>query len=85
MPAPTEDLSTLQPQHALQVLSRYRALVLDSAYRPIDVVNWQRAICMDLLVRPMLFLIFLHQNSAQLKDPFLPRIFSLKLHYDPSI
>lgn len=31
------------------VLSRYRALVVDAAYRPIDVVNWQRAICMDLM------------------------------------
>jgi 5-methylcytosine-specific restriction endonuclease McrA len=30
-------------------LSRYRALVLDSSYRPIDVVNWQRAILMDLM------------------------------------
>ena len=30
-------------------LSQYRALVLDSSYRPVDVVNWQRAICMDLL------------------------------------
>lgn len=30
-------------------LSKYRALVLDSSYRPVDVVNWQRAICMGLL------------------------------------
>ena len=29
-------------------LVRCRALVLDSSYRPIDVVNWQRAICLDL-------------------------------------
>ena len=46
--------------HALQVVpfyqaeesmgpgARYRALVLDSSYRPIDVVSWQRAICLDL-------------------------------------
>jgi hypothetical protein len=27
---------------------RHRALVLDSSYRPIDIVNWQRAICLDL-------------------------------------
>jgi 5-methylcytosine-specific restriction endonuclease McrA len=30
-------------------LNRYRALVLDAGYRPIDVMNWQRAIVMDLL------------------------------------
>lgn len=28
--------------------NRYRALVLDTSYRPIDIVNWQRAICLDL-------------------------------------
>lgn len=33
---------------ALSVVSRYRTLVLDSSYRPIDVVSWQRAICLDL-------------------------------------
>lgn len=29
-------------------LKNYRALVLDSGYRPIAVVNWQRAICLDI-------------------------------------
>ena len=33
---------------ALTAISRYRALVLDSSYRPIDVVSWQRAICLGL-------------------------------------
>jgi hypothetical protein len=32
----------------LPTFRRCRALVLDSSYRPIDVVNWQRAICLDL-------------------------------------
>ncbi len=32
----------------LTVLNRYRALVLDSSYQPIDVVNWQRAICLEI-------------------------------------
>lgn len=37
-------------QHALtSVLSRYRALVLDASYRPIDVIHWQKAICLDIL------------------------------------
>jgi len=35
----------------LRALSRYRALVLDSSYRPIDVIHWQRALCLDLLDR----------------------------------
>lgn len=33
---------------ALPSLHRYRGLVLDSSYRPIEVVSWQRAISMDL-------------------------------------
>eukprot|EP00873_Tetraselmis_striata_P012863 jgi/Tetstr1/433127/TSEL_022459.t1 len=33
----------------LRTLQRCRTLVLDCSYRPIDVVNWQRAICLDLL------------------------------------
>lgn len=33
---------------AAHSFSACRALVLDSSYRPIDVVNWQRAICLDL-------------------------------------
>lgn len=35
----------------LTALSRYRALVLDSTYQPIDVVNWQRAICMEIATK----------------------------------
>ncbi len=46
----------LQRMFALQIsresplssFNRYRALVLDTSYRPIDIVNWQRAICLDL-------------------------------------
>ncbi|KAL2650688.1 hypothetical protein R1flu_018816 [Riccia fluitans] len=29
--------------------SVYRGLVLDTAYRPINVVNWKRALCLDIL------------------------------------
>lgn len=28
--------------------ARCRTLVLDSSYRPIDVINWQRAICLTI-------------------------------------
>ncbi len=29
-------------------MAHHRALVLDSSYRPIEVISWQKAICMDL-------------------------------------
>jgi hypothetical protein len=56
------------------VLSRYRALVVDAAYRPIDVVNWQRAICMDLLVRFLTFFFFAYSKprlNADTKKHFI--------------
>ncbi|KAL6769218.1 hypothetical protein ACKKBG_A17940 [Auxenochlorella protothecoides x Auxenochlorella symbiontica] len=31
------------------VLARFNALVLDSAYRPIRIVNWRRAVCLEYL------------------------------------
>jgi 5-methylcytosine-specific restriction endonuclease McrA len=31
--------------------SRYRALVLDPGMQPIDVVNWQRALVLDMLAK----------------------------------
>lgn len=30
------------PHRPIQVLNRYRALLLDSTYRPVGVANWQR-------------------------------------------
>lgn len=37
-----------QRPNPLPSIASCRALVLDSSYRPIDVVTWQRAICLDL-------------------------------------
>ena len=33
---------------SLMSLQACRTLVLDVSYRPIDVVNWQRAVCLDI-------------------------------------
>ncbi|KAL4420238.1 hypothetical protein ABPG77_011062 [Micractinium sp. CCAP 211/92] len=35
--------------HGLRLLSSKRALLLDAAYRPVGVANWQRAICLHIL------------------------------------
>jgi hypothetical protein len=32
----------------LRGFSKHRALVLDSSYRPINTVNWFKAVCMDM-------------------------------------
>ena len=42
------EFNASQPFGNIMPFGRCRALVLDSSYRPIDVVNWQRAICLDL-------------------------------------
>ena len=41
-------LNNIKPAPSLPTFSKYRALVLDTSYRPIDIVNWQRAICLDI-------------------------------------
>lgn len=46
--APYVDTVNVLSQEPLSSFNRYRALVLDTSYRPIDIVPWQRAICLDL-------------------------------------
>lgn len=49
--ASLEVLSTAPPvdnRRSTLSMTQYRALVLDSSYRPVEVVSWQKAICMDL-------------------------------------
>lgn len=62
------------PHRSLQMLSRYRALVLDSAYRPIDVVNWQRAICMNLLQKADVLEYYDFTISSVSEEFFLPAV-----------
>lgn len=44
----TVDVQIAAETTSFSSFNRYRALVLDTSYRPIDIVNWQRAICLDL-------------------------------------
>lgn len=67
------DLSVV-PHRALGVLSRYRALVLDSAYRPIDVVHWQRAICMDVLQKVDVLEYYDYTINSVKEQFFLPAV-----------
>ena len=45
------DMQTDQVQTPFLSQSRYRALVLDPGMQPIDVVNWQRALVLDMLAK----------------------------------
>eukprot|EP01023_Acetabularia_acetabulum_P017271 TRINITY_DN18598_c0_g1_i1.p1 TRINITY_DN18598_c0_g1~~TRINITY_DN18598_c0_g1_i1.p1 ORF type:complete len:137 (-),score=16.62 TRINITY_DN18598_c0_g1_i1:7-417(-) len=36
-------------ENSLQKLNKYRALVVDNAYQPVEIIDWQRAICMDIV------------------------------------
>jgi hypothetical protein len=72
---PAAESWTAVPAHrALQMLSRYRALVLDSAYRPVEVVNWQRAICMDLLQKADVLEYYEATVSSVSEQFFLPAV-----------
>ncbi|KAG0590535.1 hypothetical protein KC19_1G107100 [Ceratodon purpureus] len=41
-----DDLDGLDDDDELQI---FRALVLDLSYRPVNVVNWKRALCLEIL------------------------------------
>jgi len=45
------DIPVDQVQLPFVSRSRYRALVLDPGMQPIDVVNWQRALVLDMLAK----------------------------------
>ena len=45
------DIAVDQVQLPFVSRSRYRALVLDPGMQPIDVVNWQRALVLDMLAK----------------------------------
>lgn len=63
-----------RPHRALQVLSRYKALVVDASYRPVDVVNWQRAICMDLLEKADVLEYYDTTVSSTSEEFYLPAV-----------
>lgn len=67
MPVPSEPPPQCVPASLAQ-FAGCRALVLDSSYRPIDIVNWQRAICMDLfdkVSRTWYYRLWLHAHAVQ--------------------
>ncbi|WPT15217.1 hypothetical protein PSENEW3_00003158 [Picochlorum sp. SENEW3] len=59
---------------AYNILNRYRALVLDASYRPIDVINWQRAICMELLQKADVLEYYDTAISSVSEQFFLPAV-----------
>lgn len=83
--APAAESWASVPAHrALQVLSRYRALVLDSAYRPVEVVNWQRAICMDLLQKADVLEYYEATVSSVSEQFFLPAVMRTRRYHPTS-
>lgn len=70
-----QNLEIAARQSFLTTLNGYRALVLDSSYRPIDIVNWQRAICLDLFEKVCSIATTLLQYNWQLESvPFMSTV-----------
>jgi 5-methylcytosine-specific restriction endonuclease McrA len=65
----------------LKALSRHRALVLDSSYRPIDVVNWQRAICMALLDKADVLEYYESTVCSVSAEFFLPAVMRARTYF----
>lgn len=58
--------------------SRYRALVLDASYRPIDIVNWQRAIVLDLLQKADVLEYYDYTVNSVSEQFFVPAVIRAK-------
>ncbi|EIE27568.1 hypothetical protein COCSUDRAFT_64292 [Coccomyxa subellipsoidea C-169] len=66
--------------HIVPSFRRCRALVLDSSYRPIDVINWQRAICLDLFDKVDVLEYYdtcVRSSSAQF---FIPAVLRVRMY-----
>ncbi|KAK9839451.1 hypothetical protein WJX81_002968 [Elliptochloris bilobata] len=74
---PVADAAHRAATQAAHSFSACRALVLDSSYRPIDVVNWQRAICLDLFDKVDVleyYDTYVRSSSAQFLIPAVLRV-----------
>lgn len=58
----------------------FRALVLDSSYRPIDVISWQRAICLDLFNKVDVLEYYEHQIRSAYDIHFIPAVLRVRLY-----
>lgn len=64
----------------LSVLNRYRALLLDSTYRPVGVANWQRAICLDLMDKADVLEYYDESVRSVKWEYFLPAVLRVRRH-----
>eukprot|EP00891_Asterochloris_glomerata_P005316 jgi/Astpho2/5316/Aster-x0248 len=69
--------NNISPAPSLPTFNKYRALVLDTSYRPIDIINWQRAICLDIFDKVDVleyYDVFAHSAHAQFMLPAVLRV-----------
>ena len=73
------EMATDHAQTPFLSLGRYRALVLDPGMQPIDIVNWQRALVLDMLAKVDVLEYYqdvsVHSVSAEF---FLPAVLMAK-------
>eukprot|EP01026_Neomeris_dumetosa_P037742 TRINITY_DN305_c2_g1_i6.p2 TRINITY_DN305_c2_g1~~TRINITY_DN305_c2_g1_i6.p2 ORF type:complete len:143 (-),score=11.00 TRINITY_DN305_c2_g1_i6:78-506(-) len=61
-------------------LSQYRALVLDSAYQPVEIINWQRAICMDIVGKVDVLEYYDITVNSSRDEFFLPAVIRVQIY-----
>ncbi|KAK9803012.1 hypothetical protein WJX73_010577 [Symbiochloris irregularis] len=66
--------------HLGMPIERYRALVLDSSYRPINVINWQRAVCLDFLDKVDVLEYYNVAVSSASSDYLIPAVMRVRLY-----
>lgn len=66
-----EELDELDEDDELQI---YRGLVLDLTYRPINVVSWKRALCLDVMERADVLEYYDQAVVAVSKSYYIPAV-----------
>jgi len=71
--------------NALHVLNACRTLVLDCSYCPIDVINWQRAVCLDLFEKADVLSYYRAEVRAPRQSFPIPAVVQVRCYVRPKV
>jgi len=77
-------LESVGARPQLRALQRCRTLVLDCSYRPIDVVNWQRAVCLDIFDKADVLEYYEEKVRASRESYPVPAVVRVRFFLKPS-
>ena len=64
-------------------MSRFRTLLLDVAYQPVDILQWSRAVAMDYIGKVEVLEYYEHYIRSAREMHFLPAVMRLDFYVNP--